>query len=166
MWSAAPRSDSTMAKKFRFRLETVRKVRRRERDAQRLVVVTKVRAAETTRSRMGALADRINDNEGESREVRGAGPLTVNLLLQHELHKIWLDRSVESSGEVLDEQLKELRLERDKLAGAATRLKAIEKLRERKWGLHKEALAREEQQAGDEAAQQMFWRNRMGALAS
>lgn len=166
MWSEAPRSDNIMAKKFRFRLETVRKIRQRERDAQRLVVVEKARAAEAMQSRIGMLAKRMGDNADESREVRGAGPLTVGLLRRHELHNLWLGRVIESSGELLDDRLGELRQERGKLAEAATRLKAIEKLRERQWEAYRDELAREERQAGDEAAQQIFWRKHMGAKAS
>lgn len=166
MRSEAPRSDNIMAKRFRFRLETVRKIRQRERDAQRLVVATKVVAAEAIRGQVGTLTKQMGDNEDGSRNARGAGPMTMNLLRRHVFHQAWLSRTIEAYGEQLDEKLEEVRVERDKLADASARLKVIEKLRQRQWESHKVELAREEIQAGDEAAQQIFRRTRPGAMAS
>jgi len=147
-------------------LETVRKIRERERDAQRRVVAGKVRAVETIRDRVAALTDGMEDNRSGARAARRAGQVSINLLRGHALHQAWLARTIETKREELEERLGAFRVEQGKLAESSKRLKVIEKLRERKWDQHKAGLAREEIQAGDEASQQMFWRTRHGATAS
>lgn len=155
-----------MARRFRFRLETVRKIRERERDAQRRVVAGKVRAVETIRDRIGTLTYGMDDNRSEARAARRAGSVSIDLLRGHVLHQTWLARTIETKREELDERLGEFRVEQGRLAESSKRLKVIEKLRERKWEQHQVKLAREEIQAGDEASRQIFWRARHGATAS
>lgn len=155
-----------MARRFRFRLETVRKIRERERDAQRRIVAEKVRAVEAIRDRIGTLTDGMDDNRNGARAARRAGWVSINLLRGHVLHQTWLARTIETKREELDERLGEFRAEQGKLAESSKRLKVIEKLRERKWEQHQVKLAREEIQAGDEASRQIFWRARHGATAS
>ena len=154
-----------MARRFRFRLETVRKIRERERDAHRRVVAEKARAVEATCDRIAALTDGMDDNRSGSRTARRAQRLSISLLRGQVFHQAWLTRVVESTGVELETRRGELHVERGKLAAASKRLKVIEKLRERQWEQHKADLAREEIQAGDEAAQQVFWRARHGAHA-
>ena len=152
-----------MARRFRFRLETVRKIRERERDVHRRVVAGKVRAVEAVRDRIDALAEGMDDNRSGARVARRAGKVSINLLRGYELHKTWLSRTDERTRDELGERLGELRMEQGKLAEFSKRLKVIEKLRERQWEQHKAASAREETQDGDEASQQLFWRARLGA---
>ena len=147
-------------------METVRKIRERERDAHRRVVAGKVRAVEATRDRVAALTVGMIDNRSGACDARRTGRVSINLLRGHELYQAWLARTIETTREEFDERLGELRAEQGKLAEFSKRLKVIEKLRERKWEQHKVELAREEIQAGDEASQRMFWRARHGATAS
>ena len=155
-----------MARRFRFRLETVRKIRQRERDVHRLVVAGKVRAVEAIRDRVGTLMDGMDGNRSAARAARRAGRLSINLLCGQVFHQAWLWRTVEATREELEQGLGELRVERGKLAESSKRLKVIEKLRERQWEHHRAELAREENRASDEASQQMFWRARHGATTS
>lgn len=155
-----------MARRFRFRLETVRKIRERERDAQRRVVAGKVRAVEAIRDRVAAMTDGMDGNRSGARDARRPGRVFINLLRGHALYQAWATRTIETTREELDARLGEFRVEQGKLAESSKRLKVIEKLRERKWEQHQVKLAREETQAGDEASRQMFWRARHGATAS
>lgn len=155
-----------MARRFRFRLETVRKIRERERDAQRRIVAEKVHAVEAIRDRVAVLTGGMDDNRSGARDARRPGWVSINLLRGHVLHQTWLARTIETTREELDERLGEFRVEQGKLAESSKRLKVIEKLRERKWEQYQVKLVREEIQAGDEASQQMFRRARQGATAS
>ena len=154
-----------MARRFKFRLETVRKIRERERDAHRRVVATKVREVAVIRERVGTLAEGMEDNRCAGRITRRVGRVPIELLRGQAYYQTWLTRANETTHEELENGLNELRAEQDKLGVFSKRLKVIEKLRERQWKIHQTGVAREESAANDEAAHQLFLRKRYGAIA-
>ncbi len=149
-----------MACRFRFRLETVRRLREQARDAQRRVVADAVRAVTRIEDRIARLARETQDACGRSRNARDFRFLDVVSLCGHQLYQNWLHRKTAESHQELAEKQAVLERERTKLAEASTRLKVIENLRERQWKRHLVEVAREEQAASDEAAQQGYLRRR------
>lgn len=147
-----------MARRFRFRLDTVERLRRQVRDVQQRVVADAVQAV----ARVDIRKTRwINDLMGvleSGREVRRQGPMDVGSLRRHQLYRVWLHRMLDVTATELLDRNRELDDERSKLAEASKQLKVIEKLREKRWHRYQVEVKREEQSASDEAAVQMFSR--------
>lgn len=153
-----------MARKFRFRLETVRRLREQARDAQRRVVADAVRAVTRVEDRIARLTQQLHDTVDRFRDAQRAERLDVASLRGHQIYRSWLHRNIVESNEELARQQAKLDYERAKLAEAWKRVKAIEKLRERQWKCHLTEVAREERAANDEAALQMYMRRRIEHL--
>lgn len=145
-----------MARRFRFRLETVRKVRQQARDVQRRVVADKARVAGEASRQITRLEVDIERTVGRSREAHRTGRLDMSSVREHEIHRGWLDRTLGEARAVLVQRQGELRSEQDRLAEASKRLKVIEKLRERKWERYKADVAKEEQSHADEVGRQIM----------
>ena len=143
-----------MARRFRFRLETVRKIRQQARDVQRRVVAEKARAAGEVRQRIARLEGDLERTVDRSREAHRTGRLNMSSVRVHEIHRGWLHRSLGEVRAVLVQRQAELSSEQTRLAEASKRLKVIEKLRERQWERYKAEVAKEEQSQADEVGQQ------------
>ncbi len=147
-----------MARRFRFRLETVERLRKQARDAQRRVVADAVRTVATLEDRIVHLTRQLDDTFDGARETLRTGRLDVVSLRGHELYRGWVHRRIAESYTDLACRRSELDVERAKLVEASKQLKVIEKLRERRWRRHLADVAREEQAASDEAAVQAYLR--------
>ncbi len=149
-----------MARRFLFRLETVRKIRQQARDVQQRVVAGKARAAGEVRQRIARLEGDLERTVDRSRQAHRIGRLNMSSVRGQEIHRGWLHRSLGEACALLVQRQAELRSEQTRLAEASKRLKVIEKLRERQWERHKAEVAKEEQSQADEAARQMYLRRR------
>ena len=147
-----------MARKFRFRLETVRKLRERARDAQRQVVSERVRAVGAVERRLSGFAGDLEAAVDGSRDASGTGRLDMASLRSHRVYRAWLHRKMDDTRVELDGRRRELSTEQERLADATRRLRVIEKLREKQWTRYCSELAREEQTANDEVALQVYQR--------
>ncbi len=141
-----------MAKRFRFRLETVQKMRERERDVQRRALAERLRAIDAVQQRIATLNRGLTDDTERLRKARPVGPMDVSCIRLHLIHRGWLHHSVRAAHEEMTQRQTEVGKERGRLADASKRLRVIEKLRERQWARHRAAAAREEQASMDEAA--------------
>ena len=149
-----------MARRFRFRLEMVRRLREQARDAQRRVVADAVRAVTHLEDRIARLTRQLDDTADRFRDAQRAERLDVVSLRGHQIFRGWLTRKIAESNEELVRRQASLDYERARLAEVWKRLKAIEKLRERQWERHLTEVAREERAVNDEAALQMYVRRR------
>ncbi len=149
-----------MARRFRFRLETVRRLRRQARDAQRRVVADAVRAATTVELRVAGFVRQLQGALDHSRGTIQPGRMDVASIRRHQIHRSWLHRQIDESNAELGQRRQELDAQRDKLAEASRRLEVIELLREKRWRRYLADVAREEQTVGDEAALQGYLRGR------
>ena len=147
-----------MARRFRFRLETVRRLREQARDKEQRIVAGAVRAVKQIEERIVRLSGELQEVCGQSRDIRGGRFLDAVSLRGHQLYRIYLHRKIAESHEELAEKQAVLKRERAKLAEASTRLKVIENLRDRQWKRYLVDVAREEQAACDEAAQHAYLR--------
>lgn len=148
-----------MAKRFRFRLEVVRKLREQARDGQRRVVAEVVRAVSAVEGRIGGLTRELRDTIHQTRDKQKVARVDVALLRTHQYYQSWLHRKIMEAGIELDEMKRQLDIERARLGEASARLKAIEKLRERRWQRHCFELQREEQAEANESALHQYERH-------
>ncbi len=147
-----------MARKFRFRLETVLRIRKRARDAQRRIVANAVQSVTRIEEQIDELTRQLDATIERSRDaLRNRHPDVVSLR-GHLLHRGWLQREIAESNGARAQKRVELDAERARLAETSKRLKVIEMLRDRQWKRFRTEVAREEQAAGDEAALQMHLR--------
>ena len=149
-----------MAKKFRFRLEGVRRVRAQERDARRREVADAARAVTSAEQRIEELNNELQATMQHTQSEQKQARLDVALLRGHQFRRNHLHRRIIESHAALASKKHELNACRAKLAEASKRLKAIEKLREKQWNRHLTEVRREEQTAGDEVAAQRYLRAR------
>jgi flagellar export protein FliJ len=149
-----------MARRFRFRLEAVRKLRERERDGQRRVVADAQREVRRIEQRIALLTEQLHGTIDRSREVHRRGHLDMVSLRGHQFHSGWLQRCILASDVELCAGRARVDAERARLGEVSKRLKVIENLRERQWTRYRAEVAREEQGVADEAALQMYLRKR------
>jgi flagellar export protein FliJ len=141
-----------MAGKFQFRLEVVRDIRKRVRDEIARTVGAKASEATATRKRVDEIRQEIATTAADSRAHRQMRNLSLSELRIQQYYGKWLSDRSSAAAKDMQRVEKELRAERERLAQATARFKAIEKLRERKWDRHIQTLRREEQATMDEIA--------------
>jgi len=144
-----------MARKFEFRLEVVRDMRKRSRDEVARRVALQIAASTATRRRLDNLSLQADSEAQSSRANRGEKTLDIPAIRVQQLHGKWLGRRVEEASAELQRVEAGLAAERSQLIQATARLKAIERLRERRWQRHLVAVRREEQAVMDEVAIRM-----------
>lgn len=149
-----------MARRFRFRLETVLRLRLQARDERRRGVAEAARTVSSVEDRIAQLTSQARATVLDSRRSKGVSALDVGSLRGHQLYQGWLHRKIMESRMELTKRDAELATEREKLAEAMKRAKVIEKLRQKQWLRHREEVAREERAQQDEAAQQLYIRRK------
>lgn len=147
-----------MAKRFRFSLEVVRKLREQARDVQRRRVGDSARAVRGVEMRIDQLTQTLRSTVDQKRDEQRLEQPDVAQLRTNQFYQSWLHRKIVESYDELSERNRELETERAKLGEATARLKAIEKLREKRLRRHEQAVRREEQAIMDEVAGRMFTR--------
>jgi flagellar export protein FliJ len=145
-----------MAKKFRFKLEAVHKLRERERDAQRRRVADAVRAVTDAEQRLASRNDSLRGTFAAGRDVQSSPRLDVGLIRSHRFYQSWLHGSILESSAEVGKRRRELAVERESLGRSNARFKSLEKLKERKWRRHLEDVKREELATFDEIGMQRF----------
>jgi flagellar FliJ protein len=139
-----------MAKRFRFRLDAVERVRRQRRDEQRRAVAEAIRAVQQVDEHMARLNEQIRRSMEEAVAGQRGGPLDLAMVRSHEFHRGWLHRQLAGARIARDERSRELARRRRALAEATKQLRVIEKLREKQWQGHIREIEREEQMLADE----------------
>lgn len=144
-----------MAKKFQFRLDVVRDMRKRARDEAARLVAGKVAEVANVQRRVEAFSRQLRDLVETGCADRGEKSLEIAALKMQQYYGKWLhDRITESTATLMQTEA-ELSEDRGKLTQATARLKAIENLRERRWQRHLLVVRREEQAITDEVAGRM-----------
>lgn len=147
-----------MARRFRFRLETVRRLRERERDARRRVVGEAVRAVGRIEDRIARLTRELQGTIDQSRGVCEEVRLDMVSLRGHQYYRGWLHRQILESNARLALRRAELDAECARLGETSKRLKVIENLHNKQSARHCIEVAREEQADADEVALQRHLR--------
>jgi len=148
----------TMAKRFRFRLDVVERVRRQKRDQHRRTVAEAVRAVRHMEDYTASLSDQLRRCVEEMVLAQSHVSLDVALVRTQEYHRNWLHRQMVNARFELDRRQNDLIAKRGELAEATKQLRVIEKLRERQWQRHVLEARREEQTISDEMAVTQYLR--------
>lgn len=145
-----------MARKFRFRLETLRRVRELEQDAQRRCLAVAIREVGAMEGQLTKLGEQLRDTLESCRTERDFGRLAPATLRAHQQHTEYLHRRIRDAQIQLVARQEQVGEEQAKLAQARKKLRVLEKLREKKRESYLREVTREEQKETDEAASQMM----------
>ena len=157
-----------MAKRFRFRLEVVRRLRKQKEDECRRVVAERLRQVSGVRGRIGMQTEHLHQEHSAMRRGASAGDaaacrLDMNELRRRHAYVNYLHRSInEAKGELVRQQV-EFEREQARLAEASKELKVIDKLEERQRARHELGVRRAESAEADEVAAQFARRGAAGA---
>jgi len=146
---------------FKFRLEVLLRVRKQERDAQRRVVAEVLREIGAIERRIKEATEALRMEKDNTRDARGVARLDLAALRGHQFYASRLHRWIGEGRMDLAARQTLLEKEREKLAEASKRLKAIEKLREKHLQRHMLLELRRERVAEDELAAQRYIRRRV-----
>ncbi len=145
-----------MAKRFRFPLETVLKIRKRREDERKRVVARRLSGIARAEAQAASLREQIDAELRAVRQARQAGVIDVVMIARH---RHWLGRLQRG---LLEEEahLRTLRAElaqdRAELAEASKQAKIIQKLKERQQQRYEYELARQDRIDADEMATARF----------
>jgi flagellar FliJ protein len=148
-----------MAKRFKFRLEVVRRLRKQKEDECRRAVAERLRQVSGVRKRIGTLTDRLHQEHADIRHGASGGDAAIGVLDMDNLRRRhvyvnYLHRSLSDAKELLGRLEAELRREQVRLAEASKELKVINKLEERQRARYELELQRAERAEADEVAAQ------------
>ena len=147
-----------MARRFRFRLEAVQRIRTNDRDRRRRVVAEAVRAMRSVQQRIDDCNELLRASVDRTSDLQRSQRIDMHSLRSQRFYGGYLHRQLLLAGEELVARQTELDARRGELTEATKRLRAVEKLRERQWERHRRQLAREEQADADEDALQKYIR--------
>lgn len=147
-----------MAQKFKFRLETVRRVRQLEFEEKQRVVADRLRRIGSEKAIIAALTqERASMNE-ETRRLLSGGQVNVGGVSRYRARVGYLRNQILDAENRISEHERALALERAVMVKASVAVKAIEKLKERQRAAYELQLKRVETVEQDETAQQMHQR--------
>jgi flagellar protein FliJ len=132
-----------MAKRFKFRFETLLKIRRQREQEHQRIVAGRMQKINRVRQRINSIDDQIRSEEQAIRNAWQPGIIDLHQAMRH---RHWLGRLHKGSLEAQNQlryQEAELARERAELAEVCKHRKIIEKLKEKQWDRHR----REEESA-------------------
>jgi len=141
-----------MAKRFRFRLDTMLKIRRQREDQHKRIVAERIRQITQVREQIAAIERQIQEEIEAIRTGQGARTIDIQQLMRH---RHWLGH-LNKGGLEAESRLRflEARLaqERAVLAEAVKQRRILEKLKERQWERYRKEEDRSEIRESDEQA--------------
>ncbi len=149
-----------MAQEFKFRLETVRRVRQLEFEAKQRIVADRLRKIGSDQAIIAALERERTSMNDETKRLLSGGQVNIDGVSRYRLQVGYLrDQILDAENRILGHE-KELAAERAAMVKSSVAVKAIDKLRERQFAAHELLLKRLETADQDEAAQQVFQRTK------
>jgi flagellar export protein FliJ len=151
-----------VAGRFQFRLETVLRLRRRQFEERERVVAARLRLMEQERGRIAEAERAIAEAADQSRTLQAAGSLDVASIRQQRGHMLVQHGLIREATQRLADHEAHLARERAAMIEAHVALKAIEKLKERRYARYLEEVKRVETAEQNEAAIERHRRGRGG----
>jgi flagellar protein FliJ len=137
---------------FRFRLETLLRLRLAERDARRADLAKALRAEDALLAQAAALAGEQRETIELSRRLASPGAADVDrLIVAHRYELVLKARSLQLAGQ-LEQVHSEVERRRAVLIEADRQVRVLEKLRDKQRAAHTEREQRLDQKAFDEQA--------------
>jgi len=137
---------------FRYRLETLLRLRLAERDQRRSDLAKALRAEDVLRGDERRLASERAELTGQARRQKSPGSANVDVLLQTHRYEIVLAAQSRQLATQLEEVAAETERRRQALVEADRQVRILEKLRERKAQAHRQFQERLETKQFDELA--------------
>src|SRR5436190_2363256 len=137
---------------FRFRLETLLRVRLAERDQRRADLAKALRAEEVLRAEERAIANQQAEAAARGRRLKLPGTADVDALLQTHRYEVVLTAQRRQLATQITQVEAESERRRQALVEADRQLRVLEKLRERQAAAHQKEVARQEVKQFDEMA--------------
>lgn len=150
-----------MAKRFRFKLEAVKRIRVQSRDAQRRAVADAVREVHLKEEAIRDYEGQLRDTVTKTAVAQEAQRLDMTLIRGHQFYRTRMQQRIVRAELDLADSQAELRGQQAKLGEATKRLRVIEKLYDKQWQRYTLQVGREEQAELDEVAAQGFVRTRV-----
>ncbi len=153
-----------MAKRFRFNLETVLKIRQQREDAAKRVVAARLRQIAEVEGEIAGLQTQIRLEIDAFRRSHAQGRIDVTRITRHRHWLIQLDQGVLIARHRMSELQQELARERAVLTEARKQVRVLEKLKERRYQRYRKELARAEARENDEIGNVLHMRQRAVAV--
>jgi len=147
-------------KKFKFRLETLLRLRQQEEDECREALAKAVEATRQARETLQRIRNEQKTLERAWAEFERKPGTDVDTFRDFEAYRGVLQRRAEETQKQLDEALKHENEARTKLQEAVKKRRALKKLRERQARRHAEKALKEEQNELDESGTTRFVRKK------
>lgn len=154
-----------MAKRFKFRLETVSRLRKQQADEHRRIVARRLAEMAGVQRHIEEMQERVLDTHETLRRFRTGGPVdsaaesmgqdfNMTDVRRHQIYLSQLHSVIAQSRQELSGLEGKLRPERAALSQASKEQKVLEKLEERQRDRHRRELERMERIEEDESAAQ------------
>jgi flagellar protein FliJ len=145
---------------FRFRLQTVLRLRIAERDERRGELAKALRAAEILQERREQLGDEMNENQELARKLAEPGKANIDRILQTHRYEAILKGTLAQLVVQEKQVASEVERRRQILTEADRQVRVLEKLEDRKREEHVRMEQRQEMKQLDEVAAVSFVRQR------
>jgi flagellar FliJ protein len=138
--------------RFRFRLQTLRRLREIHRDEQRSRLATAFEAERILEEQRTALAEEAGELADSQRQLMRQGAVDVNLLLSGQRYQLALEAQARTLADQAAKLAEEVERRRLALVEADREVRVLDKLEERQRGQHRVAAERADAKRLDEVA--------------
>jgi flagellar FliJ protein len=138
--------------RFRFRLQTLRRLREIHRDEQRSRLATAFEAERILEEQRTALAEEAGELADSQRQLMRQGAVDVNLLLSGQRYQLALEAQARTLADQAAKLAEEVERRRLALVEADREVRVLDKLEERQRGQHRVAAERTDAKRLDEVA--------------
>jgi flagellar FliJ protein len=145
---------------FRFRLQTLLRLRIAERDQRRTELAKALRAEAMLRQRQVSLQEEQSGLAGRERQLKSPGVADVDALLQAHRYEIVLAAQMRQLNDQIAQVVAESERRRQVLVEADRQVRVLEKLRDRQATTHRQEEQRLETKQFDELALVGYTRRR------
>ena len=147
-------------KKFRFKLETLLKVTRMNKEKAQVALAAATRELEEARAQLQQYLQDMAQGHRDYDELTGAGKtISLGRLMTFNSFFNWKREQIEAQQQVIMEKQSARQHRMRELVEIMHKLKSIEQLREKQLKQYMEELLQEEQKQLDEIGGQLYFRN-------
>ena len=147
-------------KKFRFKLETLLKVTRMNKEQAQVALAMATREVEEARAQLSVYLQEMAQGHKDYAELTGAGKtISLGRLMTFNSFFNWKREQIESQQRVIMEKQAVRQKKMHELVAVMNKLKSIEQLKEKRLQQYMAEALQEEQKQLDEIGGQLYFRN-------
>ena len=145
-------------KKFRFKLETLLKVTRMNKETAQVALATATKKLEEARSQLQTLLEEMAQGHKDYDELTSKGTITVGTLMTYNSFFNWKRTQIENQQQEIIKCQSERQQRVRELVAIVNKLKSIEQLKEKRRREYIEEMLAEEQKMLDEIGLNLYMR--------